>query len=657
MCGIAGILRRKTSDRGDLADCIARMTAALPHRGPDATNFWVDEAAGIAFGHRRLSVLDLSPAGAQPMRSDCGRLTVTFNGEIYNHLDVRAELEAAGAAPNWKGHSDTETLLYAVRLWGIEKALQRFNGMFAVAVWDARDQTLTLGRDRFGEKPLFYGWIGGDLVFASELKAFAGHPAWAGSVDRGALTAFMRYAYVPAPSTIWKGIRKLNPGSMTVFPKNTEPSDLPEPRMYWSMRQCMLTGQGDRVADPREATDRLETLLSQAVGRQLLSDVPVGALLSGGIDSSTIVALMQQHSSRPVKTFSVGFEETAFDEAGHAALVARHLQTDHTELNVTASDARAVIPRLAQIYDEPFADSSQIPTHLVSALARRSVTVALTGDAGDELFGGYNRHVWGRRLQAGFSALPVWLRRALQISIGTVAPEPANSIGRMFGTILPAGNRMARAGDLLAKIGRIAVAQTPEEMYRMLSSLDDDPAKVIRGGIEPRSWFSEQSEAEQPTDGLDRITLADVLSYLTDDILQKVDRAAMSVSLETRVPFLDREVAEFSCRVPPDMKVRDGQGKWLLRQVLDRHVPRSLVDRPKSGFSIPLNEWLRGPLQPWASDLLSPSRLEQQGWFDAGRVSQIWNEHRQGRRNHGSWLWNVLMVQAWADCWCGGVGK
>jgi asparagine synthase (glutamine-hydrolysing) len=654
MCGIAGIFRKREYDQTAIADCITQITATLAHRGPDASDIWVDRATGVAFGHRRLSVLDLTAAGAQPMHSDCGRFTVTFNGEIYNHLDIRSQLEAAGAAPNWRGHSDTETLLYAVRCWGIEDALQRFNGMFAFAIWDAQDGTLTLCRDRFGEKPLFYGWIGADLVFASELKAFVAHPRWRGTIDRGALTAFMRYSYVPAPGTIWESIRKLSSGSSVTFSRGTEAGYLPRPEAYWSMRQRVIAGQADRVTDPIKATVELERLLSQAVRRQLLADVPVGAFLSGGIDSSTIVALMQAQSARPIKTFSIGFAEAAFNEATHARGIARHLATDHTELIVAPSDARDVIPSLAQMYDEPFGDSSQIPTRLVAALARRDVTVALSGDAGDELFGGYNRHVWGARLHARFGSLPVPVKRALATVIGVIAPEPANSVGHLAGKLLPDRYRVLRAGDQIAKIGRIVGARSSAHMYRLLSSIEDDPASVVVGGAEPESWFAEQmAEIDQPIDNLDRMTLSDALSYLTDDILQKVDRAAMSVSLETRVPFLDKDVVEFSCHVPPAMKVQNGQGKWLVRQVLDRHVPRHLIDRPKTGFSIPLDEWLRGPLKAWAADLLAPERLNRQGWFDSKRTSAVWAEHQHGRRNHGFWLWNVLMAQAWSDQWCG----
>ena len=652
MCGIAGILRGSDRGRIPLGETVARMTATLAHRGPDAGDVWTDETAGVSLGHRRLSILDLSAAGAQPMRSDCGRFTVTFNGEIFNHLDIRSELETAKASPDWRGHSDTETLLYAIRHWGIKEALQRFNGQFAFALWDARDRTLTLCRDRFGEKPLFYGWIGNQFAFASELKAFAAHPDWNTSIDRRALTAFMRYSYVPAPWTIWEGVRKLVSGSLLSIPSGVMPGELPQPEAYWSMRQQVVCGRRDRLSDPAAAVDELERLLSQAVVRQSLSDVPLGAFLSGGIDSSTIVALMQKQSSRPIKTFSIGFAEADFNEALHARSVARHLATDHTELTVAPSDARDVIPKLAQIYDEPFGDSSQIPTRLVAALARRSVTVALSGDAGDELFGGYNRHVWGARLQARLGGLPPAARRMLGATIALLAPEPANTIGRVAGRVLPPRYRILRAGDRIAKIGRITGARSFDEMYRLLSSIDDEPSRAIIRGGEPESWLTEQMAGIDPSlDPLDRMTLSDSLSYLTDDILQKVDRAAMSVSLETRVPFLDRDVVEFSCRVPAAMKVRNGEGKWLVRQVLDRHVPLHLVDRPKTGFGIPLDDWLRGPLKPWASDLLAPDRLDRQGWFDAARVGRIWTEH-QGGRNHGSWLWNVLMVQAWSDQWC-----
>ena len=654
MCGIAGLFLPGGSDESRLAAVAREMTEALAHRGPDAAGFWTNGSGGVAFGHRRLAVIELSEAGVQPMRSDCGRLTVTFNGEIYNHLDIRGELEAAGAAPNWRGHSDTETLLYAIRHWGLELALQRFSGQFAFALWDERERTLTLARDRFGEKPLFYGWSGRDLVFASELKALAIHPAWSPSMDRKALTSFMRYAYVPAPSTIWAGIQKLPPASYVSFDAKVVAGSMPSPKPYWSLREVVVAAQARRITDEREAVAELQRLLSLAIKRQCLSDVPLGAFLSGGIDSSTIVTLMQAQASQPVRTFTIGFCEAAFDEAAEARKVAACLGTQHTELYIDPETARKVIPKLPTMYDEPFADSSQIPTHLVSALARQHVTVALSGDAGDELFGGYNRHVWGDSLNARFAAMPAALRHALGIFLRAVSPEPAGTIARLAAPLLPARFNVRRAGDQMAKLARIVGSTSLDHMYQELCSIDNDPAQTVLQGEESGSWSAEEmSKVKMELDPLDRMTLADSLSYLTDDILQKVDRAAMAVALETRVPFLDKDVVEFAARIPPGMKVRDGHGKWLVRQVLYRHVPQNLVDRPKTGFGIPIDDWLRGPLKPWASDLLSPARLQSQNLFNAGRVTTRMAEHMSGRRNHGYWLWNVLMAQAWHDQWLG----
>jgi asparagine synthase (glutamine-hydrolysing) len=653
MCGIAGLLRPGGGEENQLSVIVSHMTDALAYRGPDASGFWANASAGIAFGHRRLSVLDLSQAGSQPMHSDCGRFTVTFNGEIYNHLDIRDELEAAGVAPNWRGHSDTETLLCAIRHWGVEAALQRFSGMFALALWDERERTLTLARDRFGEKPLFYGWSGRDLVFVSELKALATHPSWSPSLDRAALTSFMRYAYVPAPSTIWTGIKKLPSASYVTFAADASRGTMPSPKPYWSQREAVMAAQTRRITDEREAIAELQRLLSIAVKRQCLSDVPLGAFLSGGIDSSTIVALMQAQASQPVRTFTIGFREDAFDEAAEARKVASHLGTSHTELYVDAKTAMNVVPKLPTMYDEPFADSSQIPTHLVSALARQHVTVALSGDAGDELFGGYNRHVWGNSLNARFGAMPAPLRRALGVFLRAVSPEPAGTIARIAAPLLPARLNVRRAGDQVAKLARIVGSASLDDLYRELCSIDDDPSQTVLKGEEAGSWAAdEMGKVKAMLDPLDRITLADSLSYLTDDILQKVDRAAMAVALETRVPFLDKDVVEFAARIPPGMKVRDSRGKWLVRQLLYQHVPAELVDRPKTGFGIPIDDWLRGPLKSWASDLLSPARLQAQSLFNTSRVTARMTEHMSGRRNHGYWLWNVLMAQAWHDEWC-----
>ncbi len=586
------------------------------------------------------------------MRSDCGRYVITFNGEIYNHLDIRKELETKASAPNWRGHSDTETVLQAIRQWGVKGALEHFVGMFAFALWDEKERTLTLSRDRFGEKPLFYGWCGGDLIFASELKALAAHPLWAPSLDRSALTAFMRYCYVPAPSTIWQGFKKIPPAHFVTFAVDMSVGAMPAPVAYWSLREKVTEGQGERINDEVEAVAELQRLLSIAIKRQCLSDVPLGAFLSGGIDSSIIVALMQVQASKPVRTFTIGFSDGAFNEADDARKVAAHLGTSHTELYVDPKTAMEVIPRLAQMYDEPFADSSQIPTHLVSALARQHVTVALSGDAGDELFGGYNRHVWGAQLNARFGRMPTSLKRALSAVLRAVSPEPVGTMARLIQPLLPSRLRVRRAGDQALKLARIVGSRSFDDMYQQLCSIDIDPTRTVLQGQERQSWFADEtSHVPASFDPLDRMTLADLLSYLTDDILQKVDRAAMSVGLETRVPFLDKDVVEFSAKIPPAMKVREGRGKWLVRQVLYQHVPAALVDRPKTGFSIPLDDWLRGPLKSWAGDLLSSDRLSRQGLFNVSRVERMFGEHISGRRNHGYWLWNVLMAEAWHDQW------
>ncbi|MGJ4947758.1 asparagine synthase (glutamine-hydrolyzing) [Bradyrhizobium sp. HKCCYLS20291] len=654
MCGIAGLFSPGGADEGRLTGAIVRMTEALAHRGPDASGLWIQPAAGIGLGQRRLAIIDLSEAGAQPMHSACGRYTITFNGEIYNHPEIRAELEAANLAPNWRGHSDTETLLAAVTQWGVGPALQRLIGMFAFALWDAETRQLILARDRFGEKPLFYGWSGGDLVFGSELKALAAHPAWAPSLDRASLTSYMRYSYVPAPATIWTGVRKLPAASFICFGAEATPGSWPAPQAYWSLRDRVAAAQRARISNATEATERLEQLLSIAVKRQCLSDVPLGAFLSGGVDSSTIVALMQAQAGQPVRTFSIGFAEGGYNEAEDARRVADHLGTDHTELYVDARTAMDVIPKLPRIYDEPFADSSQIPTHLVAQLARRHVTVALSGDAGDELFGGYNRHVWGGALQARLGRWPLPLRRALGAALGAIAPEPADTVLGALQPLLPGRFKVRHPGDQVAKLGRLVAADGFDGLYRALCSIDPDPTHTVLSGEERASWAGEQMrQGVADLDPLDRMTLADSLSYLSDDILQKVDRAAMAVALETRVPFLDKDVVEFSTRVPAGMKVRDGRGKWLVRQVLYRHVPAEMIDRPKTGFSIPLDAWLRGPLKSWAADLLSPARLKRQGLFDPARVTRMFDEHLSRRHNHSYWLWNVLMAEAWHDEWAG----
>lgn len=653
MCGIAGVAS-SPSRGGDerLRGVVRAMANRLVHRGPDAEGVFVDAAAGVGFGHRRLSILDLSPAGAQPMTSDCGRLTVVFNGELYNHLDVRAELADAGEPSNWRGRSDTETLLVAVRLWGLRAALERFVGMFAIALFDRRDNTLSLARDRFGEKPLYYGAVGGDFAFASELKALTGHPDWSPQIDRSALTLFMRRSCIATPFTIWTGIRKLPPGTMLTLRLDPGRARQNAPQPYWRFADAVRAGQRACIVDEAGAADELERLLSIAVRRQCLADVPLGAFLSGGVDSSTIVALLQKQASRPVRTFTIGFSDDRYDEARAAAAVARHLGSDHTELYIDDATVRAVIPRLPDIYDEPFADSSQVPTFLVSQLARRRVSVALSGDGGDEMFGGYNRHALAPRLWRFMRASPIGLRRFAAAAVSAAGPRFFDAVARGLGPVLPEWAQLRRAGEQAIKFAAIVDAVNQDELYQRLSSVDRSPAKTVLGGTEPRLWSDdEMPSGEVVADFAERMMAADSLGYLTDDILTKVDRAAMAVSLETRAPFLDVDVVNFACCLPAAMKIRDGRGKWLLRQVLYRHVPPALVDRPKTGFSVPIDAWLRGPLRSFAGDLLEPGRLKAQGLFDANVVSGVWESHLRGSHDAGHWLWNVLMFQAWFDRW------
>jgi asparagine synthase (glutamine-hydrolysing) len=657
MCGIAGFLIKTLPEAPDVV--ARRMAAALTHRGPDDEGVWTDAGAGVGLGHRRLSIIDLSLSGHQPMSSASGRFVTVFNGEIYNHLELRAELEAAGAAPAWRGRSDTETLLAAFEHWGVEVTLVKTVGMFAVALWDSRERTLLLARDRFGEKPLYYGWTGGGFVFGSELKALRAFPGFANPVCREALAQYMRFMYVPAPRSIYEGVYKLEPGCLLAL-KGEPPAQAPaQPlrppaaygslwlRRWWSMAEVVESGARHPLSDETEALGLLEAGLSNAVRLQALADVPLGAFLSGGVDSSAIVALMQKQSARPVKTFTVGFEEAGFDESPHARAVASHLGTDHSELFVSSAETQGVIPLLPAMYDEPFADSSQIPTHLVCRAARRQVTVALSGDAGDELFGGYNRYFWGPSIWDRLSWMPFPARRALGAAIDAVPAAGWDAVA--------SGRVLAHAGD---KAHKLAVclrnARDPDDLYRTLVSEWQDPALVVRGDdegpvVEPPNRMDDPLPRAVEPDIRLRMMYRDTISYLPDDILCKVDRAAMAVGLETRVPFLDHRVVELAWRLPPRMKIRGGQGKWALRRVLDKHVPRELIERPKSGFAIPLGRWLRGPLRPWAESLLDEKRLQREGYFHPAPIRLKWAEHLDGRREHTASLWAVLMFQAWLE--------
>lgn len=642
MCGIAGLI--EFDSRTQLEGRARAMADTLAHRGPDDAGVWVDPHAGVALAHRRLSILDLTPAGHQPMMSACGRYAISFNGEIYNQLELRQMLDDLGSSPVWRGHSDTETLLAAFAVWGVEETLRKCVGMFALALWDRRDLTLTLARDRLGEKPLYYGRHNGVFLFGSELKALRAHPGFCGEIDRHALALFMRFAYVPSPWSIYRSIFKLPPGNYIEVGADGVAG---RPREYWSIASMCTTGQQESfTGSDAEAVSKLERLLMQSIHGQMLADVPLGAFLSGGVDSSTIVALMQAQSARKVKTFTIGFNEIGYDEATHARAVARHLGTEHTELYVTAGEALDTIPRLPTIYDEPFGDSSQIPTFLVSRMTREHVAVSLSGDGGDELFGGYNRYFWTMRLWQRLERLPPALRRVLACAMTQPSPAAWNALLRPLTSLLPLRHRHANPGDKLHKLAGTIGASSPLCIYRDLVSLWR--GRVVMGADDTQPILDEADDHAFPD--FEHVMMAlDLQTYLPDDILAKVDRAAMAVSLETRAPLLDHRVAEFAWRLPLGMKIRDGQGKWLLRQVLYKHVPRELIERPKQGFGVPLDVWLRGPLRSWAEALLAPDRLAMEGWLDPVAIRGKWDEHQSGRRNWSYCLWNALMFQAWLE--------
>ncbi len=645
MCGIAGII--DLGPRAALAETARAMAESLRHRGPDDSGLFVDEAAGVALSHRRLSIIDLSPLGHQPMESADGRHVIVFNGEIYNYQLLRHEL----AGENFRGHSDTEILLAAVTRFGIEETLKRANGMFALALYDRKNRVLHLARDRLGQKPLYYGFAGNAFAFASELKAIRAIPSFAPDLDVAALASYMRHGYVPAPHAIYRGLFKLLPGTWLSIPlAGLAERRLPEARPYWSLEDKVKEGSAQPFDySAEEAEDRLDALLRDAVRHCMVSDVPLGAFLSGGIDSSTVVALMQAQSSRPVRSFTIGFHEAGYDEAAFAGQVARHLGTDHTELYVDDAKARAVVPELPAMYDEPFADSSQIPTALVSGLARERVAVSLSGDGGDELFGGYNRYVWGRNTERLRALVPGPLRR---LGAGAIESIPVGWFDALT-RFLPARLRPPQPGDKLHKLASVLAAPSADEIYRRLVSLWPEPGKIVTGAREARTRLS--APETWPAVGFaGQMMFLDAAGYLPDDILTKLDRASMAVGLEARVPLLDHRVVEFAWRLPARFKLRGGQGKWLLRRVLRRYVPDALTDRPKMGFGVPIDSWLRGPLRDWAETLLSEDRLRREGFFDPAPIRRRLAEHLSGRRNWQHALWAVLMFQAWTERWLRG---
>ncbi|KVM51513.1 asparagine synthetase B [Burkholderia ubonensis] len=650
MCGIDGFLNSAAFDEETARATLARMTASLAHRGPDAQGTWLDAQAGIALGHRRLAIVDLSVHGRQPMASVCGRFVLVFNGEIYNHRALRAELERTGRAPAWRGHSDTEVLLAAIAAWGVEAALRRATGMFAIALWNRESRVLTLARDRIGEKPLYYGRIGDALVFASELKALRSFPGFDGAIDRDALCLYLRQSSVPAPYTIYRGIRKLPPGTFIQF---EHARDTPRVRAYWTLEHAIEAGRAEPFeGTAQEAVGLLDGILRKAVAQQMEADVPLGAFLSGGVDSSAIVALMQAQSAAPVDTFTIGFHEAGYDEAGYAKAVARHLGTRHTELYVTADHALAVVPKLPSIYDEPFSDASQIPTFLVAELTRRHVKVSLSGDGGDELFGGYTRYFLTPRLWRKLHRVPAAVRARIAAALHALRPDHADQLAAVAQSAwsgAEARETPPRIGDRLHKLGHVMTADSRIGLYRLLMSAVHHPERIALAGQEPPTPLDTASAWPADLTFAEQAMAIDTLTYLPTDILTKVDRAAMAVSLETRMPFLDHHVVEFAWRLPAALRLPDGQSKVLLRRLLDAYVPASLIDRPKQGFCAPIDHWLRGSLRDWAQTLLHPARLREEGFFDAAAVERLWRQHQTGRMNWQHQLWTVLMFQAWLD--------
>jgi asparagine synthase (glutamine-hydrolysing) len=649
VCGIAGSLETDLPE-SEWNDLLARMANAIVHRGPDDGGAWYDASAGVGLASRRLAIVDLSPLGHQPMISESGRYVIAFNGEIYNFREIRNDLEGLQSPPRFRGHSDTEALLAGVEQWGIARTLERVVGMFAIAIWDQQVRSLTLVRDRLGEKPLYYGWQGRRFLFGSELKALRAHPGFAGTIDRGALALYMRHRYIPSPYSIYDGIKKLEPGTMlTLSEADVRSARCPAPSTYWSAREVAAAGlEHPFLGSEEDAADRLESLLRDAVLRQMVADVPLGALLSGGIDSSTVVALMQSQSSSAIRTFTIGSGDREYDESSHASAVAKHLGTDHAELIVTDADARSVIPRLPTVYDEPFADPSAVPTLLVSQLASRHVTVALSGDGGDELFGGYSRHFWGPTIWARVGWLPLWMRRATAGALTSVSPRYWDKTFVALDRILPARLRQRTPGDKMQKLAPVLDAESPQALYRTLVSHwnSDSPVLYAQSVVSPETDPNAFPRMPHFAEGM---MCLDLVTFLPDDVLVKADRASMAVSLEARAPFLDHRVVEYAWQLPLSMKLRDGRGKYMLRRVLERHVPPSLIDRPKSGFGVPIGTWLRGSLREWAEALLNERRLRSEGFLRSEPIQKKWEEHLSGQHNWQHILWDVLMFEAWLE--------
>lgn len=646
MCGISGFWNTHFQSEVNFEVFIQKMTSKLSHRGPDDMGTWSDPEKGVALGHQRLAIQDLSTAGNQPMLSNSGRYVIAYNGEIYNASKLKVELaNDSSVSHHWKGHSDTEVLLAAVEAWGLKAAVSRFVGMFAFAIWDKYEGVLHLVRDRLGIKPIYYGKSGKTFLFGSELKALKEHPEFEGEIDRNVLGLFFRHNYIPAPYTIYQNFRKLEPGTILTL-RGPDSSSM---TAYWDAWETIHKARSSPFCGSYEdAVGELEVLLCESIKCRMLADVPLGAFLSGGIDSSLVVALMQKQSSQPVRTFSMGFEDTGYDEAPFAKEVANHLGTDHTELYVTPRQAQEVIPRLATIYDEPFSDSSQIPTYLVSELTKKHVTVALSGDGGDELFSGYSRYRLADMAWNRIRTLPRCLKSPFQHLIGAIPEQALNLFYKAFVPFMPKSMRMRNPGKNLQTLADLMVRSDERNLYYNMISHFKDPSVVVPGVVEPSSKLT-QSQQPEGLSFNEWMMAQDLVSYLPDNILTKVDRASMAVSLEARVPFLDHRVVEFSWGLPLEWKCKAGESKIILKDLLYKHVPKKLLDRPKVGFGVPIDQWLRGPLREWSESLIEEGSLQQEGFLDAKFVRSIWQEHLAGKRNWQYQIWNILMFQAWLE--------